>query len=475
MSSAPAGVPPRHNPPPEPAPLPDRFWFCLHLGRTAGELSGEAAGTECHRLATWATRFTPAVSLAPPGALLLEVRASLRLFGGTARLGQRLDRGLRRRHPDGVVAGAPTARAALWLARAGRGQVITASRELASQLASLPLVATGWDEGALELLSRMGITRLGECLRLPRQGFARRLGPARLRELDQALGRAPEVHRWHEPPVRFRETLDLEPALSEGPWLQAALLPLLEQLDARLRVHQAGIRTLWCRLAHAPWPARREDAPADTWLRIGLRRPSGDGNLIRNLLGLRLAATRLPAPVTSLLLLADLEVAAEPEGLDLLGQPLVSGAPLAALLDRLRTRLGGDAVHGIETLPEHRPEWAWRRVVPGFPPGMRQSPRGARQSPPAGKGRASPVPLLPAGPRPLWLLPAPRRLGSVAGQPAWRGPLALEEGPERIETGWWDGGDIRRDYYRARARDGALLWVFRDLRTGDWHLHGLFG
>jgi protein ImuB len=72
--------------------------------------------------------------------------------------------------------------------------------------------------------------------------------------------------------------------------------------------------------------------------------------------------------------------------------------------------------------------------------------------------------------RPLWLLHEPEVL-----------PWALEhlrliDGPERIETGWWDGREIARDYYVARDESGAELWVYRErLPPHGWYLHGVFG
>jgi protein ImuB len=49
-------------------------------------------------------------------------------------------------------------------------------------------------------------------------------------------------------------------------------------------------------------------------------------------------------------------------------------------------------------------------------------------------------------------------------------------GPERIETGWWDGHDVRRDYYVAWTRAGIRLWIFRERPPGGgWFLHGVFG
>jgi protein ImuB len=37
-------------------------------------------------------------------------------------------------------------------------------------------------------------------------------------------------------------------------------------------------------------------------------------------------------------------------------------------------------------------------------------------------------------------------------------------GPERIESGWWDDGDARPDYFVAVDHQGRWPWIFRDLR-----------
>ncbi|MFZ9967554.1 MAG: DNA polymerase Y family protein, partial [Steroidobacteraceae bacterium] len=72
------------------------------------------------------------------------------------------------------------------------------------------------------------------------------------------------------------------------------------------------------------------------------------------------------------------------------------------------------------------------------------------------------------GRRPLWLFEPPRQIEARQ--------LTLLRGPERIESGWWDGHDVRRDYYLARASSGARLWVYRcPGDDGGWWLHGVFG
>jgi protein ImuB len=118
------------------------------------------------------------------------------------------------------------------------------------------------------------------------------------------------------------------------------------------------------------------------------------------------------------------------------------------ILDQLQTRLGEKAVCHLQLPDEHRPEHAW-----AYGPTHHAEPKSNG----------------PLNKRPLWLLPQPQRLGSTL-----KG-VKLTSERERIEGGWWDGFDIRRDYYRARDDNGRRLWLFRNLRDGEWYLHGLFG
>ena len=78
--------------------------------------------------------------------------------------------------------------------------------------------------------------------------------------------------------------------------------------------------------------------------------------------------------------------------------------------------------------------------------------------------------------RPLWMLPEPAPLRVDDGYPLHQGRLRILDGPERLETGWWDEDGIARDYYTAINPRGVRLWVFRSRsRNASWYLHGLFG
>jgi len=402
------------------------------------------------RLSSWAARFTPLVNVDPGGdALLLEIAASCALFGGPAAMLAAAVAGVAGCGHDVRAAIAPTARAALWLARAGRGQVVEEPARLPAVLAGMPVNLPGWPAATVSGLLRMGINRLGGCMRLPRDGFTRRFGRACLQEIDEALGRRPELRPACRQDGRLRDDLELPVETCDGTLLLDALQLLLLRLRARLQPRQAGVQVLWVRLHHR--------AARDSLLRIGLLRPSIDVAQLRELAALHLCALRLPAPVVALALEADVAELPPMAREDLLGLQLDQGERLAGLVERLRLRLGIHAVHGLRASPEPRPERAWQPVT---------DDRGAGVAPAA---------AVACGLRPLWILTEPAALARRGALPQFHGPLAFEDGPERIEAGWWDGDDVRRDYYVARSPRGLRLWVFQERRSGRWYLHGLFG
>ena len=62
-----------------------------------------------------------------------------------------------------------------------------------------------------------------------------------------------------------------------------------------------------------------------------------------------------------------------------------------------------------------------------------------------------------------------RQIGDVPiKRPAHIGHgLQLQAGPERVESGWWDGGDVRRDYYRVATGEGQQAWAFRPAGSSE--------
>jgi protein ImuB len=429
------------------------LWAGIHL-------AGDNPAGKLEQLAACAQHFTPRVSLALPDGLLLEVQGSLHLFAGVAGLRGALLAECLRLEVRPVLAFAPTALAALVMARAGKSVAVAEPAQLTGQLSPLPLASLRWPEDTLERLERVGVRTIGAALRLPRAGFARRFGEAQLAMLDVLTGRAPEVRATFHAPERFRRRRELDHELENHELLLAALTPLLDDLGGFLAARQCGVVELECLLRHRQRRVTR--------CVVQLASPATDMRRLATLLGEHLSALELPEPVRSCELRAAALMPHRPAS-ECLWQPGERGGSAGRetcdLIERLRARLGTEAVHGLTRLPAHRPERAWAVAEPPLPVTGR---RGARAERGADTG--------PARRRPLWLLPAPQPLTVRDGLPRRRGPLRLVDEPERIETGWWDGAEIARDYYTAVDVHGVRLWVFRERAAPHgWYLHGVFG
>jgi protein ImuB len=450
-------------------PLNAALALCPGLAALERDEAAEQAALE--RLAAWAGAFTSVVSLEPPAALLLEVRGSLRLFGGLEALRTRIRTALRATGHAGRDAVAPTPLAALWLARAGQVVAVTDPAALAGRIGGLRPAVTGWPASTLAALRGLGIESLADCLRLPRDGFARRLGRGPLADLDRALGRIPDPRTAFRAPPRYRGTLELAAETTDTGRLAHALDSLFSELEGFLRARQRAVSRLVIRFGHLRRPASE--------LVLGLVNPGLEAAHFSALFAERLERFALPAPAISVAL------EAEPgEPFDAATAGLFGDGPGAMagmrLVERLRARLGREAVHGVCLLDEHRPEQAWRIAEPGAG-GYRVVPAAAASTAVL-DARAAAAPTSPIGARPGWLLESPRPLPCRDGRPRFDGALHLESGPERLETGWWDGGGIARDYWVARTPAGARVWIFRDLAAqagtggeGRWYLHGIFG
>jgi len=437
------------------------IWLGLHIRELP------AGGAALEKLATRAHRFTPRVCLVPPDGLLLEVKGSLHLFKGTQGLIQSVIEECAALQLEVVIAIAPTPMAATVAARVGQsdmgqpnmgqpnmGQpfVVTNKAQLIGRLSALPLGPLRWADDVVERLARMGVRTIGHVLRLPRAGFARRFGPSLLAELDRLTGRTADLRRSHRPRERFRRRRELTYELDNTETLLVAMAPLLVDLGRFLRERQAGVAAIECLFRH------RHSPP--TCCELRLTSPAADVGRLTELLRERLHNLVLPEPARSCELRTGVPMVRAQESICVWRSGEYGGSPGAEspeLIERLRARLGHECVYGLKVLAAHRPEAAWST------------------SEPDAKANSTRAPWSPFT-RPLWLLAEPQQLEERNGVPRRRGSLDLYADVERIESGWWDGGDVGRDYYRARDIHGVLLWIFRErAEPHHWFLHGVFG
>lgn len=419
------------------------------------------------QLALDAQRFSPLVGLEEgplPEALLSDVAGCTHLWNGEERFVAAVRRYWVERGYRVQLALAGTVGAAWALARAaGDVDVVVPVGHEEPALANLGVALLRLPIETWERLDSLGLGRIRDVLRLPREALASRFGAILPRRLDQALGLLPEmfecerlseplaVAREWETPVEDRFAV----TLACGEMLRALLGMAdhpgagIQELRGELRT-EAGLVALEIRLAR---PSRDERHLAQL-VELQLERRAWAGGVV----AIRWSVERLGRlEQVQRSWLAD---AAETDHL-----PAV-----VALVDRLGSRLGPNSVLRAWNVPDAQPEcavkltrWVNSRHDPPntFTPLDEQS-------------RRRPSRLL-ADPEPLEVVSV------VPDGPPIRASWQHQEkrvvrfwGPERIATGWWRSLDVQRDYYRVEWDDGTHAWIYRDLRGNRWFLHGFF-
>ncbi|HJT97528.1 MAG TPA: DNA polymerase Y family protein [Rhodanobacteraceae bacterium] len=396
-------------------------------------------------VAAWAYRFSGDVGIVGADAILLEIGASLTLFGGVAALQRRLRYEIAAFGFDYSLAAAPTATAAHVLAAQADGIAIACGGPLIGALGAVPLATSGLGDEAIAALRSMGFRNLRDLFRLPRAELARRIGTDAIAHLDRMRGFAAETIVRYRPADRFERRLEFSFGIESQAALAFPLQRLVRELATFLVARDGGVERFTLVLGH--------ERGASTRIDVGLLTPQRDAASLSELARARLERIDLAAPVHALTLIADDLPPLCPLHVDLFDTRRREALDWSALIERLRARLGEAGLHGLCCVADHRPAHAWRFAeVEIAPDGMKV--RDASGAPDLRK-------------RPFWLLRKPIPL---RGEPA--GILA---GPERIESGWWDENDERRDYYIVENRFGQRAWAFVPAGSiSGWALHGWF-
>jgi protein ImuB len=395
-----------------------------------------------HRLlAAWAYGFSSQVSLKYPRVLLMEVESSLGLFGPWPLFEARLRHELTEMGFSHRIVVAPNPVAARMLANAHDGLAVTGCEQLERVLEQMPVNRIGLPEEVSTALMRMGLQRLCQVLALPRDTLARRFAATVLQHLDTLLGRRPVALECYVPPDHFETRIELNFDVESHQALLFPLKRMIADLALFLGGRDSGVQRFVIHLEHVP--SVGSVAP-DTLIPVGLLSAEREANMLFELARGRLEQVQVPSPVRALRLQANDLPAFVPSHRELFDDRPQQNMPWEQLRERLRARLGDEAVSGLAFQADHRPECAWL---------------------PNNTGK--PVIATHHVPRPGWLLREPEPLAPSA--------VRVLAGPERIESGWWDGGDMRRDYFLVETRSGQRGWAYRNVNDDSGLLlHGWF-
>ena len=463
-----------------------------------------AVGREAlEALAEYCQRFSPSIGIeasSEPECLFLNVAGVAHLFGGEEALARQVVDDFTRRGLRVRVAIADTVGAAWALGaceRMGTGsepgavspenlvsgevpvpifsQALTHEKDAgdasvlrvvppgqSAALMPLPIELLRLPDKVTDLLRQLGIERIGQLETLPRDELAARFEPQLLQRLDQMFGRLDEPLPAHHPSTSLRADWEFEYPTDRLETIEQVLDRLIEQIAARLVCQGHGLLRLECRITRPP------DKPAR--LDIGVFEPTVAVNHLSQLARLQMERLRWTTPVTAISVEATMTAPLMARQQELFTDGATRREPrqLSALLDRLGSRLGRHAVQFARLKADAQPELAWQ-----YDPVIGRSPR-----------RRPRRDRLAMPPRPLRLLTRPVRLASLSvlgGDPPKQfcfdgreHRVARVWGPERIETGWWRGQAVGRDYFRVETVAGSQFWLYRRLRDGRWFFHGMF-
>ncbi|MFK8114177.1 MAG: hypothetical protein AB8B91_18390 [Rubripirellula sp.] len=402
---------------------------------------------------------------------------------------------------------------------------------------SLPIEALRIPPETVHTLGRLGVESIGQLLQLPRSGLATRLGLTLVKRIGQVLGEADEPMEVFRAPAEHWTTLALEYPTSDQAILADRIERLIEKVRAGLATRKRGALRVTCCLDLS-------DHPPLT-LEIGLFAPTIDADHLSGLMINQLESKKLSACVdritisvtqTGPLRTAQQSLFDADIGINSVRANSMSGSEISRLVDSLSSRLGRDCVSSIKLEDDPLPEKAFSvqplagnrissfktcpstsarsasfrsqsipkssqlsvgSAIPFSSPSSQQSAVDKQviafdpHQPSPDDAMRRPLSLLPE-PIPLAVarengsfcdflsspqLPSRIRLGGVTHQ------IVMSWGPERIETGWWKGPCIRRDYYRIETDSGRWWWIFRELGSKSqvdqrpsccWWLHGRF-
>ncbi len=424
------------------------------------------------RLADACDRFTPMVALDDAG-LTLDITGCPHA-GGEAGLVEDVEHwadraGVQLRH---ALASTPEAAQAL-----ARFQSVPAADEKAAVL-RLPIAALRCDNETELALRRAGLKSIGDLASRPSAPLAARFGAETSDMLARLLGKSDSriSPRRAEPALLFERRF-AEP-IAQTDYALAVLGELAgEAGEAMLERHKGG-RRFAARLYRSDGTVRDLGVEASLPLR--------DAKAVMRLFAERIDSLndpidpgfgfdliRLAVPVLEPL---------APTQLQLEGGAVAAGE-LAALIDRLSTRVGRNRFRRLRPRDTHIPEQAAFAL-----PAIDAPEPAAWQVPEQGE-----PPL-----RPIHLFDPPQVIEVIAEVPdgpphrfRWRRTLhevTRFEGPERIAAEWWKradghmnkGAGLTRDYYRVEDARGRRFWIFRHGLYGaekanpGWYMHGLF-
>lgn len=386
-----------------------------------------------YRLALWAYQYSHQVAIWNKG-LCIEVSKSKSLFGDLAELTQTLKNAAASQSFQIQLAfGYTPEMAALFVQEGLRPK----EHAFQKTLSCISIDAVAIPREQIKRLKNMGFRTIGDYFSAPSRARRARIHQDTFLYFDAIAGRHQTPLSWFSPPPVFSQSIEFLRGLESVDMLKFPVNRLTQDASNWLRQRVSATSQL-------RWEITLENRDVH-YLKVSLNHPANSAAAIADPSWLQLEKLRPTSPMTGIRLAIHQVHQASPKKRDLFVR--THDTDRSQLLDRLTARLGKERIKTPCRLQDPRPEYANRLDK---------------------NKNAYPLPNLP--PRPLWLLDPPESLGSSLEK---AGHMLLQ-GPERIESGWWDFEPACRRYWVCLFQHTRISWVYQDHYSKSWWLAGWF-
>jgi protein ImuB len=410
-------------------------------------------------------RLSPRVEPGEPGTFWLDGDGLERIFPSTeegshgAVWGVAIAGAIKALELRGAVVVGFSRFATYAIARATRQgvTVLRSDQDERAVASAVPLARLDVDPKLRDALVRLGVTRVGEMVRLPAGGILERFGREAHRLYQLAVG-----ERWDPlvpiaPPEAPDERVLLDDEDDDVERLMFLIRPPLDRLLGRLGDKGRALTALHVELV-------LKHGVGKTELRADCIKPAAptlDARTLVRLVHLRLTGMPPAAPVNAIRVWAD-DVAATRDQLALFAaRPRRDLHAADDAIARLRAELGDDAIVRAVLRDGHLPEasFGWERLVH-----VVQASPAPRQVQPLVRRLFTRPQALPVQARQArddgWLL------SGLA-----HGAVQRIVGPYVVSGGWWTH-ELHREYHFAELVRGDCLWVYYDRNRRRWFSQG---
>ena len=389
--------------------------------------------SEVHRLLALANRLYQVASdivIFTPNGLALRLDPLVRYYEGLENIWQVLINELRAARVSFAFGVGWSIEAARTLAMNSSNQVLHNKEQIRQALAMCPLHATELTDKQRNTLKRVGIHSLQQLLEISAAELGRRFDNSLITYLCALRAETFPRVNYYSPPDTFFSLIEPSYEVSHTEQLLPFMRNLIDEFLTFSRLRNVFSQQLTFTLCFREAPSMK--------VTVGSAAPLFKLSQWESLTGLKLEQIVLSAPVIKLTLQVDKLEDVDEQTSDFFNNRVHAFAQ-KQLISRLQARLGEAVIQYPCAGDDFRPD-----QLSCLKPG---NTRGNLHHPLPCVSLISPAPLEESP--------------------------HIEFGPIRLQTGWWDGNNVKRDYYIGRTEDGRRMHLYRD-STGGWFISGFY-